>query len=79
MLFDLGLLFGYDSSAVAAVLLQLRVPRSAGGISDYALTNGEQSVISTIMVLGAMFGALLASYLNSKWTRRGRLISNLKL
>jgi MFS family permease len=60
-----GLLFGYDTGVISGALLFIK--------SDLHASTFEQQAIVAVLLLGAMFGALLAGYLadriGRKWTK----------
>ncbi|MGH3510189.1 MAG: sugar porter family MFS transporter [Nocardioidaceae bacterium] len=60
-----GLLFGYDTGVISGALLYIK--------SDLHPNTFEQQAIVAVLLLGAMFGALLSGYLadriSRKWTK----------
>ncbi|MEV8596329.1 sugar porter family MFS transporter [Streptomyces sp. NPDC052012] len=57
-----GLLFGYDTGIISGALLHLR--------DDLHLTSREQEIVVSVILLGAMVGALLAGRLAVRHGRR---------
>jgi sugar porter (SP) family MFS transporter len=60
-----GLLFGYDTGVISGALLFIK--------SDLDANTFEQQAIVAVLLLGAMFGALISAYLadrlSRKWTK----------
>ena len=60
-----GLLFGYDTGVISGALLYIK--------QDLDASTFEQQAIVAVLLLGAMFGALLSGYLanriSRKWTK----------
>ena len=60
-----GLLFGYDTGVISGALLFIK--------SDLNANTFEQQAIVAVLLLGAMFGALISAYLadrlSRKWTK----------
>lgn len=57
-----GLLFGYDTGIISGALLHLR--------EDLHLTSREQEIVVSVILLGAMVGALLSGRLAVRHGRR---------
>ncbi|MGX1115081.1 sugar porter (SP) family MFS transporter [Streptomyces ambofaciens] len=62
-----GLLFGYDTGIISGALLHLR--------DDLHLTSREQEIVVSVILLGAMVGALLAGRLAVRHGRRRVVIA----
>jgi sugar porter (SP) family MFS transporter len=62
-----GLLFGYDTGIISGALLHLR--------EDLDLTSREQEIVVSVILLGAMAGALLAGRLAVRHGRRRVVIA----
>ncbi|MEU8733346.1 sugar porter family MFS transporter [Streptomyces tendae] len=62
-----GLLFGYDTGIISGALLHLR--------DDLHLTSREQEIVVSVILLGAMAGALLAGRLAVRHGRRKVVIA----
>ncbi|HET9382529.1 MAG TPA: sugar porter family MFS transporter [Streptomyces sp.] len=62
-----GLLFGYDTGIISGALLHLR--------EDFDLSSREQEVVVSVILLGAMAGALLAGRLAVRHGRRKVVIA----
>jgi sugar porter (SP) family MFS transporter len=62
-----GLLFGYDTGIISSALLYLR--------DDLALSSREQEIVVSVILVGAMAGALVAGRLSQRWGRRRVVIA----
>lgn len=57
-----GLLFGYDTGVISGALLYIK--------KDFDANTFEQQAIVAVLLLGAMFGALISGYLANKISRK---------
>ncbi|UZI31453.1 MFS transporter [Streptomyces sp. VB1] len=62
-----GLLFGYDTGIISGALLHLR--------EDLGLTSREQEIVVSVILLGAMAGALVSGRLAVRHGRRKVVIA----
>lgn len=62
-----GLLFGYDTGIISGALLHLR--------EDLGLTSREQEMVVSVILLGAMAGALVSGRLAARHGRRKVVIA----
>ncbi|XP_071964921.1 solute carrier family 2, facilitated glucose transporter member 10-like isoform X2 [Antedon mediterranea] len=63
-----GVLFGYDIGIIAGAMLQLR--------EEFSLSDLQQEVVISAMLLGAVFGSLLGGFIIDSFGRRYSLILN---
>jgi sugar porter (SP) family MFS transporter len=57
-----GLLFGYDTGVISSALLFIR--------KEFSLTTGGESLVASVVLLGAMLGAACAGDLSDRFGRR---------
>jgi MFS transporter, SP family, galactose:H+ symporter len=61
-----GLLFGYDTGVISGAILFIK--------HDYGLSTGQQEIVVSVVLIGAMLGALIAGGLADRAGRRPTLI-----
>lgn len=61
-----GLLYGYDTGIISGALLQIT--------DDFGIEHRWESVIAASILAGAVFGALLCSYLSEKYGRKKTIL-----
>ncbi|MEU5990506.1 MFS transporter [Spirillospora sp. NPDC047418] len=64
-----GFLFGFDTGVISGALLFIR--------TDFTLNSFEQGTVVSVLVLGAMVGALLSGRMADRVGRRGLLLFSL--
>ena len=62
-----GLLFGYDTGVISGAILFIK--------PDYGLSTGQQEIVVSVVLIGAMLGALIAGWLADRSGRRPTLIA----
>ena len=61
-----GMLYGYDTGIISGALLQIT--------KDFDIGQNWKQVIAASILLGAVIGALVCSYLSQRWGRRSTLV-----
>lgn len=66
-----SLLFGYDTGVIAGALPYMVMPKAAGGMH---LTSVEEGLVTGLLSLGAMVGAIFGGRLSDRYGRKHNII-----
>lgn len=66
-----SLLFGYDTGVISGALPYMLMPKAAGGMH---LTSVEEGLVTGLLSLGAMVGAIFGGRLSDRYGRRHNII-----